>query len=53
VFEYDSGPSAVGRQIPGEYEMMFEVGLFGENPPELGRIRRLIAEVEELDPETQ
>ena len=50
ILEYDRGPVVLGRQIIEKYEVMSEDGLFGENPPTLGRIRRLISEVEEIKP---
>ena len=49
VLEYDRGPLTVGRQILSQYELMIKAGLFGEDPPTLGRLRRLIAEVEKID----
>ncbi len=53
ILEYDPGPVVVGRQILRQYEIMFKAGLFGENPPGLGRLRRLISQVEEMNPEKQ
>ena len=53
ILEYDPGPVVVGCQILRQYEIMFEAGLFGENPLGLGRSRRLISQVEEMKPEKQ
>ena len=51
ILPYDSGPANSGRLIIKRYEVMFEDGLFGENPPSLGRLRRLISDVEEMNPQ--
>jgi hypothetical protein len=51
VLEYDPGPAVVGRQIIRQYELMFDAGLFGKNPPGLGRLRRLISQVEKMNPD--
>jgi hypothetical protein len=51
ILDYDPGPANSGRLIIKRYEVMFEDGLFGENPPGLGRIRRLISAVEEMNPQ--
>ena len=51
ILEYDVGPVVSGRRIIIKYEVMFEDGLFGESAPTLGRLRRLISEVEELNPQ--
>ena len=51
ILEYDSGGVFVGRQIIGQYDLMIDAGMFGERPPGLGRLRRLISQVEELNPD--
>jgi len=51
ILEYDGGPVNTGRRIIKTYEVMFEDGLLGENPPPLGRLRRLISEAEEMNPQ--
>ena len=52
ILPYDLGPANSGRLIIKRYEVMFEDGLFGESPPSLGRLRRLISDVEEMNPQT-
>lgn len=51
ILDYDTGPANSGRLILMRYEVMFEDGLFGENPPGLERLRRLISDVEEMKPQ--
>jgi hypothetical protein len=51
ILEYDAGPVDLGHQIIKKYEVMIEDGQFGENPPGLRRLRRLISEVEETNPQ--
>ncbi len=51
ILEYDEGSVVSGRRIIKKYEVMFEDGLFGEDPPTLGRLRRLISAAEETNPQ--